>query len=127
MIHRPRKNSWKPRLGVCLQRLTYTRSWSSFPSASFAAVSACTDSDLQTTFTKYPGGGIAYHNIEKAFGISLNDCLVWCRDYPSGVCRNIEYGGSPTACGLHYDTALAEPADWESGLPDWDFYQKDCA
>ena len=79
---------------------------------------------------KYPGARLFGSNIIIFGGLSLSECLERCRNYPSGVCRNIEYGKTPTVsfCHLQHDTALDVPGAWDVGLPQpLHFYQKDCA
>ena len=75
---------------------------------------------------KYPGAKIHRSNIRSFRRLSLSECLERCRNFPSGVCRNIEYIKTLTECHLQHDTALDVPGAWEVGVP-VDLYQKDCA
>ena len=76
---------------------------------------------------KYPGAKIHRSNIRSFRRLSLSECLERCRNYRSGVCRNVEYSTTPTVeCHLQHDTALDVPGAWEVGVP-VDLYQKDCA
>ena len=76
---------------------------------------------------KYPRARLYGSNIIVLPDISLSECLERCRNYPSGVCRNVEYSTTPTVeCHLQHDTALDVPGAWEVGVP-VDLYQKDCA
>jgi len=50
-----------------------------------------------------------------------------CRNYRSGVCRNVEYSNKTrTECHLQHNTALDVPGAWDVGVFQ-DLYQKDCA
>ena len=76
---------------------------------------------------KYPRARIFSHNIIIFHDLSLSECLERCRNYPSGVCRNIEYTKTPNVlCQLQHVTALDVPDAWQVGVY-LDLYQKDCA
>ena len=67
---------------------------------------------------KYPRAKIHGSNIRIFRDLSLSECLERCRNYRSGVCRNVEYSNKTrTECHLQHDTALDVPGAWDVGLP----------
>ncbi|KAK7116249.1 hypothetical protein V1264_001965 [Littorina saxatilis] len=90
-----------------------------------ACVSTCALSDLQTSYIKYPEGGLAGYNMYQVQA-NAEECKSICTN--DTQCMNFEITSVPvtklTYCNFHYVPLSTTTVDIDK---DWDFYAKTCA